>query len=200
MKKLMLFASLAMAAAAFAVPSMASAVWTHNHVDTTVGQNFVIHGEGTAAFTSQIGGIDCHQTTITAQLTGGTTTAHVNQFTPNEATCTTTGALAGCTITSITVENLPWVGHVEGTTLNQTNVKIQNHLHGFLCPSTLQLVTQATKQVILQPDETGVVGGHTTITNLTIGGSLHIVETGGQATAAGNVPATPLSSHTFGFT
>jgi hypothetical protein len=202
MKKLMLFASLAMAASAFAVPSSASAVWTHNHAHL-VG-NAVIHGEGTAAFTSEIGGIHCAQVTATVQLTGGTTTAHTTQFTPNEATCKTTGGLAGCTITQITVENLPWIAHIEGTVINQTTVTITNHLHGFLCPTTLQLHTTTQDIVTLQPDETNLVGGHTTITNLTIGGKVLLTgpngESLGTAQASGNIIATPSSSHTYGFT
>jgi hypothetical protein len=200
MKKVMLLASLAMAAAAFAAPSTASAVWTHNHQDLPAANNPVIHGEGTVETTSQIGGTHCSQVTLTMQLTGGTTTEHIQQFTPNEATCKTTGALAGCTITSITTTGFPWTGHINGTTINQTGIVIQKHIHGFLCPSTLQYVTQATKQVTIQPDETGLVGGHTTITNLTIGGSLHIVETGGTATMSGNIILTASSTHTYGFT
>jgi hypothetical protein len=204
MRKLTLFASLAMAIAAFAVPSMASAVWTHKHADIPAGQNPVLHGEGTWSWASQIGGTHCAQVTLTAQLTGGTTTAHTTQFTPNEATCKTTGALAGCTMTSITVENLPWTAHVEGTVINQTGVTITKHLHGFLCPSTLQIHATTQDIVTLQPDETGVVGGHTTITNLTIGGNVLLTgpnnESLGTATMSGNITLTATSSHTYGFT
>jgi hypothetical protein len=204
MRKLPLFASLAMTAAAFIGPSSASAIWTHNHVDTQQGENPVIHGEGTFAFTSQIGGIDCHQVTATVQLTGGTTTAHTTQFNPTLSTCTTTGSLAGCTITSITVENLPWVAHIEGTVINQTGFTITTHLHGFLCPTTLQYHATTQDIVTLQPDETGLIGGHTTITSLTIGGKMLLTgpngESVGTATPSGNITLTPTSSHTYGFT
>ena len=199
MKKLMLFASLAMAAAAFAVPSTASANWTHNDASIQAGNNPQIHGEGTASFTSPVGGVHCGQVTATAQLTGGTTTAVASQFTPNEATCKTTGGLAQCTITSITTENTPWTGHLNGTIVTMTDVTIQNHLHGVLCPSTLQLQTTAQHHATLAGEETGNTEGHKTITGLKIGGVLRIKETNQTANAAGTITPTAGQSHTYGW-
>ena len=214
MKKLMLFASLAMAAAAFAVPSTASAIWTDNHKHILQGVNPQIHGIGTAAFTSAAGGIHCSEVTATVQLTGGQTTATTTQFTPTLSSCKTNGGLAQCTITSITVENTPWLAHIQGTVINQTNVTITNHLHGLFCPQKLQLHSTAQDLVIIQPEETDVktpdgqvhsgTGKHTLITGLDIGGEVTLTGPNGEclgtATASGTIGATPTSSHRYGFT
>jgi hypothetical protein len=54
MKKLTIIAALAMATAAFAVPSTASAIWTDNgaHIEAGTPQ---IHGEGEVGFASPNG-------------------------------------------------------------------------------------------------------------------------------------------------
>jgi hypothetical protein len=200
MKKLMLFASLAVAATAFAVPSTASAIWTHNHVHISAGTNPVLHGEGSFNYSTQTGGIECSQVTSTLQLTGGTTTAHITQFTATLANCKTTGGLAGCTITGLTTESFPWTGHISGTTINQTGVTIQTDFSGFLCPTKLQLHTTAQDQITLQPEETGLVGGHTTITGFNLSGPMQVTELGGTATFSGKIALTSSSSHTYGFT
>ena len=198
MRKLLLFASLALAAGAFAAPSGASASWTlnHNHLQA----NAQIHGEGTWESISTIGGTHCTQVTMTMQLTGGTTTSHVTQFGPNEETCKTTGGLAQCKITSITVENLPWTGHINGTPITLTNVTIQHHLHGVLCPPTLQYQTTQQHHMILQGEETSKTEGHATITALKIGGQLRIKETGHTAIMSGTVSLTAPDSHKYGWT
>ena len=201
MKKLMLFASLAMAASAFAVPSTASAIWTQNHAHIQAGTNPQIHGEGTAAFTSPVGGVDCVQVTATAQLTGGSTTAQATQFNPTLESCKGTGGLAQCKITSITVENLPWTGHLNGTFITMTDVTIQNHFHGVLCPPTLQLQSTQQHHAILQGEETGKTEGHATITGLKIAGQLRIKETNQTAVASGTLTPTPATdSHKYGWT
>jgi hypothetical protein len=79
MKKLTIIAALAMAVAAFVVPSTASAVWMEDHDDLVA--NAPIHTEGSFSFDSGSAAINCTAVTSTIQLTGGQTTGHVNQFT-----------------------------------------------------------------------------------------------------------------------
>ena len=200
MRKLMLCVSLALAAAAFAVPSTASAIWTQNHAHIQAGTNPQIHGEGTWQWTSPIGGIHCTQVTALVQLTGGTTTGLIQQFEPNLASCKTTAGLAQCKITSIKTEAFPWTGHLSGTTITQTGVTIQKHLHGVLCPQTLQLQTTAQHHMILQGEETGATEGHTTINGLKIAGPLRIKETNQTLQTFGTITPTAADSHKYGWT
>ena len=200
MRKLLVCASLALGVAAFAVPPSASAIWTDNHQHIPFGANPVVHTEGTWQWTSPLGGTHCQQVTMTMQLTGGTTTEHIQQFEPNLASCKTTGGLAQCTITSMTIENLPWTGHVSGTGITQTGVTIQKHLHGVLCPQTLQLQTTAQHHMTIHGEETGNTQGHTTINGLKISGALRIKETNQTLTIAGTFTPTASQSHRFGWT
>lgn len=195
MKKLTLVAAMAMAVAAFAVPSTASAQWTHNHKHL-VG-NAQIHGVGSANFQSGIGGVNCaSNVTATATLTGGTTTASVTQFSPVVADCDPTGGINHCTIDNIDVELTPYQAHINGTHIQPTNVRIQNTLSGFICPD----ITISGNGVTIIPHDTDQgAGGHTTITALTLSGQLES-SAGGNVTVGGTITATASSSHTYGFT
>lgn len=204
MRKMILCASLALAATAIAVPATASANWTHNHAHIPAGTNPTVHGEGNLAFASGIGGVSCTQVTLTAQLTGGTTTAHINELTPGVASCKGTGGLGSCTITSVTADGFPWIGHVTGTAVTGTKGIITGKMSGLFCPPELILETTSQHHLLIQPDETGTVGGHKTITSLTLGGQMTIRNPTNSititGTPSGNVTATAPDSHTYGFT
>lgn len=199
MRKLMLFASLAMAAAALAVPSSASAIWTHNHQH--LAANAQLHGVGDFDYSAPAGGIECSEVTVTLQLTAGQTTAHIEQFAATLSNCKGTGGLAGCTITGLIPSGFPWTSHISGTVISATGVTVQTQFSGFLCPKALQLHTTAQDLLTLQPEDTFQgLGGHTLITGLNIGGSMVITENGGTAGFHGTIGLTPSSSHTYGFT
>lgn len=200
MKKFMLFASLAMAAAAFAVPSSASAIWTNGGAHVGAGTNPQIHGEGTAQFVSPIGGVHCGQVTATMQLTGGTTGGHVQQYTPTLSSCKGTGALAGCTVNPFTIDKIPWKIDATLIHIQVTGPIITIHLGGFLCPQTLQLHTTAQHSVILQSVNTAGTGNRQAITALHLGGQTLITETNSTATLSGSFSATAADSHKYGWT
>lgn len=200
MRKLMLFASLAMAATALAVPSSASAIWTHNHSDIPTGTNPQIHSVGSLVYTAQVGGITCQDLTTTTQLTGGTTTLHVQQFTLNTASCKTTGGLSSCTLTALTADTLPYTGHVSATVIKLQNAKFQTKFTGLFCPPKLQFQTSTQHPLILQPKETGSVGGHATITGFTIGGQPLLIEASSTAQFQGTHTLTASNTHTYGHT
>ena len=198
MRKLLLCASLALAVGAFAVPSGASASWTLNHQHLEA--NAQIHEEGTIQWTSPVGGFHCAQVTATATLTAGTTTTSFSQLNPVLSSCKTTAGLAQCTITSITIENLPWTGHINGTWITMTGVTIQHHLHGTLCPSTLQFQTTQQHHMILTGEEIGSTEGHATISGLKQGGQLRIKETNQTATVSGTFVPTGSDTSKYGWT
>ena len=142
-KKMMILATMAASLVAFAAPSMANAtgVWTDGTVPVEGEEEITF--SGTAAFTG-IGGVSCASHSSTT-LTEGST-GDVDTFTvANPAGCTTSGALAGCTVTSVestytkhTVEGVttptPWIAHTTTDAITITHVHIDNTLHGAFCP------------------------------------------------------------------
>lgn len=192
MKKLTLLAVLA-AASVLALPTSASAIWTHNH-NHLVG-NAQIHAVGNFGFNGPSGGIKCTEATLTMQLTGGTTTGNITQLNPNLLTCHTTGGIAHCKIDGVDVELLPYVVHITGTDIQPTNVKKQFTLSGFLCPD----LTISGNGMTITAEENGVEQFHTTIQGLRIEGQC-AASWGGNVTATGTFTLTPSSSHTYGFT
>jgi hypothetical protein len=201
MKKLTIIAALAMATAAFAVPSTASAIWTHNHQHLQGSPQ--IHGEGSAAFQSSAGQINCTTVTSTIQLTGGQTTGVVNEFNANnvQTKCHTNGGIIGhCTVTSVTPVGLPWTGHINQTTgVQVTSVHISNDLHGFLCPDiTLEFIA-AGDNVQLTGEENGSTG-HTTVDALHIEGQGTATPLENSVAISGTVSATASQADTYGWT
>lgn len=206
MKKLVLTATLAAAAAAFAVPSTASGRWTENHFHVPQGENRLIHAEGTWQYPAPFffSNIHCAQVTATIQLTGGTTTSHITQLTPIFATCTAQGGLAHCTVNAVTFEGLPWTGHAGSASITHPGVKkIQHHITGLLCPQTLQLETPESGSLVLQPVNTSEAGNQTTITALNLSSNMRATVGGtdrGIATLSGAFTLTPSDSHRYGWT
>jgi hypothetical protein len=214
MKKLTIIAALAMAAAAFAIPSSASALWTHNHSDIQAGNNPQLHFEGSYAFQSSGGQINCTSVTSTIQLTGGQTTGHVNSFTANnpQTACHTNGGIIGhCTVTSMTPVGLPWLAHADSgqTGIRVTGLHTSTDLHGFLCPDlTFELVAASGDVFELTGTETKLGAQNTSeqTTTHTLIHSFHIEGKGtatpleGPMAVAGTITATPGQVNTYGWT
>lgn len=196
MRKLALVAALAMATAV-AIPSTASAIWTHtNHAHLLNGSNPQAHGEGTVSVTNGSYGVSCASgVTATVQLTGGTTTGHVNQFTADKTKCGPTGANAACTLDGIDTEALPYVLHIANGDGQPTGVKVQITQSGLFCVD----YTLSGNGVTIEPIENGVVGKHTTIQAVKLSGQLSN-SVGGSMTVSGQITATAPSLNTFGYT
>lgn len=202
MSKLMFVVSMALVTAALAVPSTASAVWTSGSVHIPAGTNPHLHAEGTWQWSGPTGGLHC-LVTATLQLTGGTTTVHMQEFNIKLPTCTTTGGLSSCTINAITSNGFPWTGHASGSTVTQTGMLIQNHLSGLFCPPTLQVETTASLHPVLQPFNTAGTGNRQGLTGFHIGGGLKLTSGGsdlGTVTPSGTLTLTASDGHKYGWT
>lgn len=99
-KKILLLASMAVAAIAFAAPASASAEWTftdfrdneHKHVETN--QHFEQAFEGFLGFSTVVGTYQCE---VTVKVTTtGPNSAKVKEFNVTTPTCEGTGFFAGC--------------------------------------------------------------------------------------------------------
>jgi hypothetical protein len=202
MKKLTIIAALAMATAAFALPSTASAVWTENHQHIPAGVNPQIHTEGEFGYASPNGSIHCTQVTMTVQLTGGQTTGHVNQFTKinPQVQCHTEGALGHCTVTATQPTNLPWLSHINGTTgVQVTGFHLHGDLHGFLCPDLTIHLNDPMDFVELTGEEPGKTGGHTTIQGTDVEGTVTVTPIG-TVQITGTFTPTAGNSARYGWT
>lgn len=194
MRKLMLLAALATAAAALAVPTAASAIWTVDHVHLPGGANAELHAEGNFAFTSSFGGVNCNTVTTTIQLKGGQTTGTIGQFNPVIANCTASGMLTGCKVTEVHRTGLSWVIHSNAVDIQATKVHLDYTLTGFLCPANVTLMGDmtVTPESPQQPEKTTMQG-------LVLEGQL-ATNIGPNATVAGTLGLTPASSNKYGFT
>jgi hypothetical protein len=170
LKKITLLAMAIAAIAAFATPSVASADWTHEHAPLGPGQNPHVLLEGTWEFNSEtLGGISCHETTMTMQLTGGTTTGHVKNFTAhNLATqCTVSGFLAAiCGENSLT--SIGITGEFNVTITGASTLDVE----GIVLHTTFGECLSIT----LSGDLSAEVDNGQTISNATLEGTL---DTGG---------------------
>ena len=121
---------MAVAAMAFVIPSIASAQWTDGTNAIPGSINVVFHGP--ASFTSTIGGVSCTESTSEGSAEPGTT-GTILAFAA--AGCTTSGGLAGCTVTTVKADTLPWTVHIKETKdVEITGVNITNTFHGAFCP------------------------------------------------------------------
>jgi hypothetical protein len=191
-KKIGLFATMAVAAMALALPAAASA-WTEK--GEPLAADVTINVTGSAAFSGTAGGVNCTHTTATMHLNKDGTGA-VSVFAPQISSCHLTGGLASvCTkLTSVTNENTTggkWAVDNKGTDAEITGVKIQNHLEGgFFCPKT---ITLGTGNVTVTPDP-----NTTAIESLTLGGQLP-VSTGGNVAVSGTIsPVNAGDKGTYG--
>jgi hypothetical protein len=127
LKKMILLASLALAAIAFAVPASASAqVWTGTHTDSLTG--FIVFGNPAAGQTKF--GCEMH---VAFTVAGNTTTGSLETFEPTTATCVGEGSYTGCelvehetTIPNDTTIHITGTNSVTLTTPTGTAIVIHN--------------------------------------------------------------------------
>lgn len=123
-KKMLLLASMALAAIAFAAPATASAEWTHE--GEPIGDKANISLSGTVGFAGAGGAaFECVVHSSVTLEPGTTGTVKSFQITTN--TCKGTGPLENCVLANDTVIGLPWVVHTNGTAMTITDVTITNH-------------------------------------------------------------------------
>ena len=126
-KKMLLLASMALAAMAVAIPAAASAepaLWTHEHKVLTSGTPSSPY-EGFAKF--EIPGVFSFGCEITVRLQAEPgTTGTVTEFKVTTTTCKGTGAAAACELGGDHPENLPWTVHTTTHDLEITDVTILN--------------------------------------------------------------------------
>lgn len=123
-KKIVLLASMVLAAIAFAGPAPASAEWTHEgeplegNVNISFTGNVGFFGAGGAAIECEV-----HAAGILEPGTTGTITS----FAPTTNSCKGTGVFAGCVVESDTAIGLPWVMHTDTSKITITDVTTTYH-------------------------------------------------------------------------
>ena len=196
MRKLRFFIALTISVAGVAIPSTPSAAsWTLGHMHLQFGNNVPLHMEGSLAFSSEIGGINCKKNvTAVALLTGGLG-GHVTQFSLNPADCQPVGSLQGCTVTSIHVGKMPYSFGPAGAHVVSATVDLTYTLDGVFCLKNPLTLSGA---LTLVPDESEKPG-HTLIQSFTFDDSFS-TSLGMGATVSGVFALTPSQQNTFGFT
>jgi hypothetical protein len=172
LKSIGLLLGVAAMSVAFAVPTVASAsTWKDKGLELT--EMRTIPMKGPLSYTGSLGGTSCTEINATATLTSGST-GTLTAFSPVLSSCRTTGGLSGCTMTGMTVKNLPWAIHDEGTfvTLGTPDevgdgmVETVNTFSGFFCPTSIRIFEEGEKMLKLTPDKTSAIN------KFTVGGEL----------------------------
>lgn len=185
MKRVALLAVSAIAAIAFAVPAVASAQeWLHNGSPLT--ENETVEFTGHAAFT---GGVTCDPVVAHVILKPGNM-GTVTSFGPEgnvTEVCKTTGTLAalGCTIHTVTPENLPWTVDVNATNFTITGVKIKNGFSNCVFPT-----------VTIQGDVTATPDNASSISSVALSGTLNSEL--GEVGVEGSLGASPAGTYGIG--
>jgi hypothetical protein len=203
MRKLTILAALGMATAAFALPSTAPAAWTDNHNDLQFGKVPQVHGEGSAAFQSSAGQINCTSVTASGQMWGSQTTGFLDQFsaTAPQSWCHTNGGVIGhCTATFVQAET-PRLAHVNTTNgVQVTGVEVFVDLHGFLCPDIALEVLDAGNEFVELTADSGGGLFHETVDALVIEGVGTATPLENQVNIQGTISATPGQQDRYGWT
>jgi hypothetical protein len=161
-KKMLLLASMALAAVAFSVPASASAQeWTHN------GASFIGHKTdtltGKISFGNPAPGANKFGCVAHAGLTvfGGSTTGEIENFLPTTSTCTGEGIFAGCQLIEDETTGLPHPVHTIGTdelTVEEAEIVIHN-VYDANCP--------VEKTTLTVEDVTLALNGTSNLTDVT---------------------------------
>ena len=178
-RKTMVLVGMAAAAVALYVPAVAPADWSAgtSKIETGVSVPWV----GSFAFVGALGGVSCSSVHSEWTLEPGTT-GKVLSFDPTNTSCTTSGGLAGCTVTAVNATGA-WITHTNGSDITITIARLDYLNHGAFCPRhNLQLegTTTATPNdthAMTKVTLTGAVGAYdgTTealIQNVTSSGTL----------------------------
>jgi hypothetical protein len=178
-KSLIAVAATALALMGFASSAMAATDGVLRDVTTgaIIPENHELHGIGWEEFTSSIGNVGCHMTSV-IKATGSTgTTGSVTNFSiPDLTKCTYTNILSGCKLTANTTDNLPYQVTVTPTDFDVTGSILLTQTWAVSsgsgsCPIAGNNTITAT-EMTLKPLKTG--------TRLVTNTSGHLGETAGQ--------------------
>lgn len=185
-KKMLLLASMALAAVAFAVPASASANWTANQAPLT--ENAVVEFSGPASF--QIPGTAGAEATIHAEieLKAGSTTGTVLSFT--DTSCKGTLGFAGLTCTG-TARNLPWHVEVNGPDLVINDIDLLTHYYIGSHSETPVRQSVLAGDIIATPDDPEAIG------TVTLSESENTTASGVPAVVDGDLAASPEGVYGF---
>jgi hypothetical protein len=164
-KKMLLLASMALAAVAFSVPASASAQeWTHSGASFTGHKTDTLTGK--ISFGNPAPGQNKFGCVAHAGLTvfGGTTTGEIENFLPTTSTCTGEGIFSGCQLISDETTGLPHLVHTLNTdelTVEEANIVIHN-TYDAACP--VERTTLTVEDVTLD------LNGTSNLTDVTVSG------------------------------
>ena len=131
LQKLLVLAGIPVVASAMCFPAVTAANWTDSTV--AVGSNAPIATTGTLGFVGGFGGILCDEASGEGFIEPGTTgTVTSNKIV--SASCTSSGGLGGCKVTTTAPTGLPWAVHNTTSTVTTTGVNVDMTLHGAFCP------------------------------------------------------------------
>jgi len=148
MRKVILI-GMAIAVAAFASPLVAGASasnWKSHGVEITESHNIPM--QGTLSTTGEAGGLTCGSVKAELRLEPGSA-GKVTALEIPTSYCHGTGGMAGCAVTSITVENIPWGIHDLATKISVSGTSITFTYTGFLCP---RIINYSGEGMTLTPD------------------------------------------------
>ena len=194
-KKMLLVASMALAAVAFAAPGMASAAeWTHE--GEPLAEEVTVQFEGTAKFEDQEGnGVECTDAYADVDLEPGST-GKVTSFGPtNVSNCHVLGSLGSvCSLEEVTSLALPWEVDVNAANFTITGVHIINHMSGgFFC----EVAIGSAKEITLSGNVTATPDNTAAISSITLSGSLSS-SLGGSVVVSGTMQGTPAGTYGIG--
>ena len=125
-RKLSILAIAAISALAFAIPAVASAhEWLEEEAPLEGTASATVSGSLELAVLGGLASVKCPTSgTIEGSNEAGSSVPSFSISTP----CTVGGLLAGCTVSSVTTENLPWaVEIINGPALKVSGIKFTNH-------------------------------------------------------------------------
>ena len=188
-KKGMYLGNMAVVALALMAPGIAAAEWTHGGAGLKSSTKVSL--AGTQAFTSSIGGASCTKVSEEVTLIPGNEGEGSMSVEPSS--CTTSGGLAGCKITSVTPTLQPYNWSTNGTTVTLNGRRFDVTMHGAFCPFHVITVEGS---FCYAPDASGTFGPFTIIGNHTVNNGT----TGAfiaNATLSGKMNASPNETYEF---
>jgi hypothetical protein len=141
---------------ALAIPANAlGSNWKDKGVELKETRNMTLSGSW--SFSGSVGGVSCSSVSSTFWFEPGFT-GWIGEFSPSLSSCKGSGGLSGCTVSSLTVEHLPWDFEDVSTFIRvdgiAESVRLTAKFTGFFCPSSVVLSSTSIRRPIFTPDNT----------------------------------------------
>lgn len=161
-KKTLLLASMALAAAALAVPAAAQAEWTHEGKPLTGSGTFELSG----SVKLEVAGASSYECAVLIEMTileGAEGKGTLNSFEPALATCKGTGVVKGCELESSSTEGLPWVVDAKEWANKVIDAKATNVIFEYKFKKGCAVPNSHVefKEVTMTPDNVGQISSFT---------------------------------------